>query len=232
MSSLKDEFLELLKRDEEFRYAVAGFLGLDEILKRLDKHEQRLIELREEMNKLREDTNKLREDMIAGFKRHDEEIAKLREDMIAGFKRHDEEIAKLREDMINGFALVERHISALGARWGILTEEAFREGLKAIVEKEFNFKVERWMDYDSEGKVFGYPSPIEIDVAIHDEKIVLIEIKSHVDASNVFEFKRKVEFYEKITGKRVARKLMITPYAEEKAFEAARKLDLEIYTKV
>jgi len=47
--SLKDEFLNLLERDREFRYAVAGYLGLDEILKRLDRNEQRLIELREDM---------------------------------------------------------------------------------------------------------------------------------------------------------------------------------------
>jgi hypothetical protein len=34
--SLKREFLELLDKDLEFRYAVAGCLGLSEILKRLD----------------------------------------------------------------------------------------------------------------------------------------------------------------------------------------------------
>ncbi|MGC8912026.1 MAG: PD-(D/E)XK nuclease family protein [Nitrososphaeria archaeon] len=225
MSGLKEEFLELLERDREFRYAVAGFLGLGEILKRLDMHEQRLVELREE-------AVKLREDMIEGFKRYDEEIVKLREDMVAGFKRHDEQIAKLREDMNRGFALVERHISALGARWGIMSEEAFREGLKAVIEREFNFRVERWRGYDDEGKVFGYPSLIEIDVAVHDEKIILIKVKSHVDASDVFEFKRKVEFYEEKTKKGVARKIIVTPYAEEKAFEAALKFGIEVYTKV
>ena len=37
---LKKEFLELLKKDAEFRYAVAGYLGLLEILKRLDRLEE------------------------------------------------------------------------------------------------------------------------------------------------------------------------------------------------
>ena len=196
----KEEFLELLKKDEEFRYTVAGFLGLEEILKRLDKHEQRLTELREDMN--------------------------------AGFKRHDEEIAKLREDMNRGFALVERHIAALGARWGMLAEEAFREGLRGIVEKEFGLKIERWTGYDEEGKVFGYPSSVEIDVALHDEKIMLIEVKSNVNASDIFEFKRKAELYEEKFGKKPVRKIIVTPYADERAIEAARKLDIEIYTKV
>ncbi len=228
MSSLKEEFLGLLERDKEFRYAVAGFLGLGEILKRLDRHEERLVELREDMNKLREEANRLREDMN-----------RLREDMMEGFRRHDIEIARLREDMNRlredtnkGFALIERHISALGARWGILSEEAFREGLRALIEKEFKLKVERWREYDEGGRVFGYPSPVEIDVAIHDENIILIEVKSHVDASDVFEFKRKIELYEEKTGRRATRKLIITPYSEEKAFEAALKLGIELYTKV
>ena len=80
--TLKEEFLALLEKDKEFRYAVAGLLGFEEILRRLDKHEEELVKLREEMNKLREDMN------------------------------------KLREDMLRGFELMNRHLDALGARWG------------------------------------------------------------------------------------------------------------------
>ena len=111
MEPLKKELLELLEKDVEFRYAVAGYLGLSEIMKRLDKFAEELTKLREDMNAgfKRHDgeLTKLREDMNRGFKRHDEELTKLREDlnklredMVAGFKRHAEEIAKLREDMI------------------------------------------------------------------------------------------------------------------------------------
>jgi len=38
MGSLKSEILRLLKEDEELRYTVAGLIGLEEILKRLDIH--------------------------------------------------------------------------------------------------------------------------------------------------------------------------------------------------
>jgi len=34
--NLKREILNLLERDAEFRYTVAGYLGLPEILKKLD----------------------------------------------------------------------------------------------------------------------------------------------------------------------------------------------------
>jgi hypothetical protein len=107
---LKSRILKMLKEDEEFRYAVAGLIGLEEILKRLDKH--------------------------------DAEIAKLREDMIKGVERHDRELERLREDMMRGFELMdiritrlENLISTRGARWGIMAEDAFREGLRGILEK-------------------------------------------------------------------------------------------------
>jgi len=37
---LRCEFIELLEKDVEFRYIVAGYLGLSEILKRLDRLEE------------------------------------------------------------------------------------------------------------------------------------------------------------------------------------------------
>ena len=196
MSELKSEILRLLKEDEEFRYAVAGLIGLEEILKRLDRHEKELIKLREDMNKLREDMN------------------------------------RLREDMIRGFDLVNRHISALGARWGIMAEEAFREGLRGVLEKELGLKVERWTCFDDYGLVYGYPSPVEVDVAVKDEKLILIEVSSHIKTSDIYEFKRKAELYEKVTGKRPDRLLIVTPYTEPKALEAAKKHKIEVYTKV
>lgn len=204
---LKQEFLSLLREDLEFRYAVAGFLGLDEILKRLDKHGEELVRLREETARLREDMNK-------------------------GFLRHDEEIAKLREDMNKGFKLLGDRISALGARWGMLTEEAFREGLRGVLEEEFRVRVERWIHRDEEGFVYGYPSSIEVDVAVHDGKVILIEISSHIRPSDVSTFKRKAMVYERHTGKKPDKLMMVTPYAEDEAREACAKHGIELYTKV
>ncbi|MBS7635047.1 hypothetical protein KEJ34_06115 [Candidatus Bathyarchaeota archaeon] len=52
MEPLKREFLDLLDRDLEFRYAVAGYLGLSEILKRLDALAEEQARLREEQTKI------------------------------------------------------------------------------------------------------------------------------------------------------------------------------------
>ena len=225
LKELKSRVLRLLREDEEFRYAVAGLIGLEEILRRLDRHEAEIAKHWEEIRRLREDMNR-------GFKRHDEEIAKLRKDMVEGFRRHDEEIRKLREDMNRGFMLVERHISALGARWGLMAEEAFREGLRGILERELGLKVERWSAYDESGGVYGYPSVVEVDVAVVDDKLILVEVSSHVRVSDVFQFRRKADFYWKKTGRKPDRLLMVTPYADEGAIEASRRLKVEIYTKV
>jgi hypothetical protein len=303
--------LRLLKEDEEFRYAVAGLLGLEEILKRLDRNEQELVRLREDMakmfekheerfarieeeisriwqeiaklredmlkgfeshdlelarlredmvkgferhdreierlteelTKLREDMvrgferhdaelAKLREDMVKGFERHDRELEKLREDMIKGFERHDMEIARLREDMMRGFDAMNRRISALGARWGLESEEAFREGLRGILEKELGLKVERWTAFDETGSVFGHPSQVEVDVAVSNGKVMLIEVSSHVKQADVAALVKKAELYEKITGRRPDRLIIVTPFVEERAMEAALKLGVEIYTRV
>jgi len=77
-SELKSKILKLLKEDEEFRYAVAGLIGLEEILKRLDRHEAELVKLREDIKELREDMNKLREDMNRGFELINRHISEIR----------------------------------------------------------------------------------------------------------------------------------------------------------
>jgi len=66
--------------------------------------------------------------------------------------------------------IVRRLIDAIGARWGILSEKAFREGLRGIVERELGLRIEKWIRWDGEGYVFGHPSAIDVDVSISDEK--------------------------------------------------------------
>jgi hypothetical protein len=225
VKELKSRMLRLLREDEEFRYAVAGLLGLEEILKRLDRHEAELV-------RLREDINKLREDMVEGFRRYDGELIRLREDMVEGFKRHDVELARLREDMIRGFELVERHISALGARWGIMAESAFRESLKGLLEKELGYRVEKWTVFDEAGRVYGYPSVVDVDVTVSDGKLILIEVSSHIKASDITTFRRKAELYTEKTGKRPDKLVVVTPYIDDTAHKAAKELGIEVYTKV
>jgi len=238
INDIKKDMLRLLKEDEEFRYAVAGYLGLSEILKkmseleeRMDKHFEELVKLREDMNELKKETNNLRM-----------ETNRLREDMNELKKETNllreetnnlrMETNRLREDMMLGFEKLDRRISALGARWGIESESSFRNGLKGIIEKELNYKVEQIKVYDSEGIVYGYPSEIEIDLSIYNEKIILVEVSSHVRRSDVSALKRKATLYEKLVKKKVDRLVFITPFIDESAKADCKKLGIEVYTNV
>ena len=103
-----------------------------------------------------------------------------------------------------------------------MAESAFRESLRRLLEKELGFKVERWRAYDESGIVFEYPSEVEIDVAVSDEKLILIEVSSHVRASDVLQFRRKAELYQRKTGRRPDRLVMVTPYIDERALEGCK----------
>ena len=55
IAELKKEFLRLLREDEEFRLAVAGLIGFEELLKRFERHEEELRRVWEAIEKLRQD---------------------------------------------------------------------------------------------------------------------------------------------------------------------------------
>jgi len=109
METLKREILELLDKDVEFRYAVAGYLGLSEIMKKLDTLVEEQIKLREEQTKIWKEITKLWEGqnkLWDGQNKLWEEVKNLRE----GQNRLWEEVKLLRANyermrkyMLSGF---------------------------------------------------------------------------------------------------------------------------------
>jgi hypothetical protein len=122
-------------------------------------------------------------------------------------------------------------IGGLGARWGLQAEEAFRSGMRTILE-EVGFTTERFLTWDAAGDVFGHPEQVELDVVVQNGKVVVVEIKSSLDRGNAHLFDRKVEFYKQQTGRQVNRKIIVTPYADERAKEVATRLGIEVCTDV
>jgi len=86
-------------------------------------------------------------------------------------------IEKLTEAHTRFERTFESKIGALGARWGLITEISFRKAIQTLLE-DVGFKVEHYLKYDTEGKVFGHPDQIEIDMIIRDRQVTLVEIKS------------------------------------------------------
>ena len=147
-----------------------------------------------------------------------------------------EEIKDLRIDFNKRMESFEKRmeafdikLSSLGARWGLYSEESIRNAFRGLLEEFFNAKVGRWETYDENGIVYGYPSMIEADIVIKDNKHILIEIKSHVRKSDVAELLRISEVYEKVEGVK-PELAIVTPFIDENALEFARSKKVRIYT--
>ncbi len=118
-------------------------------------------------------------------------------------------------------------LTAIGARWGLMAEGTFRAGLKTIIE-DLGYVVENVVFFDDEGYVFLEPSQIEIDIIIKDGRKTAVEIKSSVSEGDVITFERKVRLYEKKSNIKIDKKIILTPFANNKAIEIAKSLDIEI----
>ena len=196
--SLKEEFLKLLREDVEFRYAVMGFLGIREIIEHIDKNTEAIKDLQEQVRNMQRQVLE-----------HSKAIKSLQKQIL----EHSKAIRALQEEIKR----LGDKISALGARWGLIAEEIFRNALVKFVQDYFKVaEGKRWTYFDKEGKVFGYPTLIEIDIIVKDNIHHLIEVKSSVDPYDIWAFDRKCNFYRELNKINV-RKIIITCYAEERA---------------
>ncbi|RLI72430.1 hypothetical protein DRO97_08895 [Archaeoglobales archaeon] len=231
-SELKKQIIDLLEKDKEFRYIVAGLIGFREVLDELrelrkkgEEHDRKFNEI---LGRLREHDEKFNE-MIARLEEHSkrfEEHDRKFNEILAELKSHREKLEK--HDW--KFDTLIRRLDALGSRWGLLAENAFREGMKGIVEEYFKGKVEKWIYEDKEGFVFGYPSTVDVDLVIRNGEYILIEVKSSISKGDLAVLVRKGELYEKVKG--VKPKLaVISPYVDEKALKDAKKLGIAVYTE-
>ncbi len=137
------------------------------------------------------------------------------------------------DKMLEAFRAQERrhdqHIGALGARWGLQTEAAFRNALAGILE-ELGFRVIHVEEQDKTGEVFRYPEQIELDLIIHNGKLIIGEIKSSVTKSEVYAFERKARFYEKRHNTKADRLIIISPMVDDRARRVAERLGIEVYS--
>lgn len=178
-----------------------------------------------------------------------EELAEVQKDLAEAQKRTEQRVEELAEvqkrmaetlharmDGLEGALdrfrkTFDSKLGGLGARWGLQTEESFREGMRAILQ-EAGFTAERFLDIDTTGEVFGVPDQVELDVVIKNGRVIVVEIKSSLSQADVYQFTRKVNFYTRKTGRQVDRKLMVSPYVEPRAKDASIRLGIEICTDV
>ena len=220
---------EVFVRKDELKQVLDAIRLLrEDFNKRFEEHSKRLEEISlrlEEHSKRLEEISLRLEEHSKRLEEHSSYIAQL----IKRQEEHSECINELMKRQDQGTKRLESAIGGLGARWGIMSEDSFREGLKGIL-KELGLKVERYIDYDTEGTVFGRPEQIELDIVIKDSITLLAEIKSSISREEIYAFQRKVEFYERKKGIKVTRKAVISPFVDPRARLIAERLNIEIYT--
>jgi hypothetical protein len=134
-------------------------------------------------------------------------------------------VSKIQERQSDKYDEISESLSAFGARWGLQTEASFRNGIRGILEEK-GYTVEMFREENEKG-VF-----IEIDAVINsnDEHPYLVEIKSAIDQRDIIRFDGYSKFFTEKTGKIPARKSIISPYVYERAYDAAKKYGVEIFT--
>ena len=123
----------------------------------------------------------------------------------------------------------DRSIGALGSRWGLQSEKAFRDALAGILEKNFGVKVLNVNEYDDQGTVFGRPDQIELDVIIQNGLLLICELKSSIDKAGMYIFERKARFYEQRHQRTANRLIVISPMIDARARQVAERLGIETY---
>ena len=180
-----------------------------------EESEQRWGEFRQQMEVQREESNRLREESEQRWGEFRQEMQVLREES----NRLREESRALRAYLDDSLRRFNHTVQGLGARWGLLSEEAFRNGLAAILTDDLGFRVERYEGYDDSGSVFGQPEQVEIDVIIRNALVIAIEIKSSVSRSDLSLFQRKIAFFEQTENVTVNRRFFISPFVDPNAVD-------------
>lgn len=222
IEQLRQGLPRLLREHPEVRHELWGIM-LEAFPSR-----QEFMALLEEMRAFREDSNRrfeeLREDTNRRFEEQRQDTSRqfeeLRRDMNGRFEAVDRRFeavdrrfeavdrrfeAVIEELRSHGRQLREMtlHIASLGGRVGYGLEHIVREVVEEFAGQTFP-AAERLVLRDEAGEVFGEPgAEVEFDLYVHNGMAYLVEVKSHLKASDVLPFHRKISFAQSKLGRQV-----------------------------
>jgi len=175
--------------------------------------------------------NELAADREAQSKKWEEQAKKWEEQEVK-WQENQRVIRELLESVKALSAKHDNTLGALGARWGLRSEQSFRNALKGILGEVSGLEVINVVEYDEDGEVFGRPDQIELDLIIKNGLLIICEIKSSMSKADIHIFRRKAEFYQKKHFVKADRLIVISPMIDKKALELARNLGLKTYSYV
>ena len=196
---------EELKEMAEAVKALAEYMrtGFQEILKRLDEHDKRLSEITEIL------------------RRHEELL-----------KRHEEILSdhgKTLSELVKAVGELKVAMGSLGRRWGVDLEKTVLKIYKDALESRGiePGKVEKFIYTDVDGKYYRQGARLEMDVYIHDDKVYLIEVKSHAELDDVEWLFDKARIVGRILGREVKRVILIAINIDKEALDRANQLGID-----
>ena len=150
-------------------------------------------------------------------------ISSVLDDLIASFLEFKKDNLKFDEFM-------RVKVGALGARWGVATENSYRSMLESILVKSFNVEVQNFIGLGESGTVFGRPDQIELDIIIKNGVLIIMELKSSISKNDLYIFERKVRWYESKFDIIVNRAIVVSPMVDRWAIAVAEKLKIELFS--
>jgi predicted nuclease with TOPRIM domain len=222
---LKREFIELLEKDVEFRYTVAGYLGLSEILKRLDRHESHILEILKRLDRLEENQEKLWEEVRA-LREEQRKLWEGQNKLWEGQNKLWEGQSKLWEEYRRLRDYVKAGFRELGRVLGI-TFEAHAASFLEVLLEELGYpdaRVEKKY-LVSDGEV------VEINVFC-ERPLVVGEVTTHVATKDgaraeIEKLLSRVRLVEERYGRRVMLAILVVSTATPEAHEELRRLATE-----
>jgi hypothetical protein len=211
--NLKREFLSLLEKDTEFRYAVAGYLGLSEILKKMDALIEEQHKLWENQNRLWENQNRLWEEVKA-LREGQNKLWEVIEKLIVYQKQILEEERGIRFENELFSEEQERIMNMLRRLFPPIEEEA-RDVISYRLEKELGIgiKLDKAFIGGEEINIYG----------VSGEVCVVGEATVRLGVSLVEELEEKIELIKKEKPELLKPKLIKVIYAD---YSVPRALEL------
>ncbi|MFO1431409.1 MAG: DUF3782 domain-containing protein [Candidatus Competibacteraceae bacterium] len=205
----------------------------DEQNRKWDEQNQQWKDFTQEQNRKWDEQNRKWDEQNRKWdeqnRKWDEQNRLWREQWEAHQRQHKEEFDRMHEEIMALAKKHERSIGALGARWGLQSEKAFRDALAGILEQNFGVQVLNVNEYDDEGVVFGRPEQVELDVIIKNGLLLICELKSSIDKAGMYIFERKARFYERRHQCKANRLIVISPMIDARAQQVAERLGIETY---
>jgi len=226
--ALRAYILELTRREYAGRAETEDrfYAMLAELRRDREENARQWEEYKDEQNRKWEEQNRKWDEQN---RKWDEQNRLWHEQWEAHQRQHKEEFDRLHEEIMALAKKHDRSIGALGARWGMRSEKAFRDALAGILEQNFGVQVLNVNEYDDEGVVFGRPDQVELDVIIKNGLLLICELKSSIDKAGMYIFERKARFYERRHQRQANRLIVISPMIDARAQQVAERLGIETY---